>query len=82
MDELGIKYSRHNDAKKHGKCHECFFNCAVECDQLKTCDRCGWNPKVAKKRADKVRKALNNQTAEFWLIGSGSYEKSALKCSR
>jgi len=33
----------------------------VECDTLTTCNRCGWNPEVAKRRAAVIRKELLNE---------------------
>ena len=58
----------------------------VTCDTYSRCDRCGWNPAVAKKRANKVRMerlkerfAMENGTIpdnkEKWFIGSGAYPK-------
>ena len=49
----------------------------VECDDLITCNRCGWNPAVAKKRAEKVRAErrgeLPPKEKERWLIGRGEF---------
>ncbi len=36
-------------------CESCTFNVGVECDNKKKCDKCGWNPKVAKTRKNKPK---------------------------
>lgn len=33
----------------------------VECDTLQPCERCGWNPTVAKRRANRIREALKSE---------------------
>lgn len=37
---------------------DCIYNDGCKC-QMKTCWKCGWNPKVHKKRMEKLMKAVN-----------------------
>lgn len=39
----------------------CQFNEEIICDSAE-CYHCGWDPKVAKKRAEEVREMMNRQT--------------------
>ena len=36
----------------------CLFNRAVQCPSHDKCDKCGWNPEVAAKRAAAIRADL------------------------
>ena len=43
--------------------HICPFNYAVDCDSTK-CDSCGWNPKVAKRRSENIKRGRNPMSKE------------------
>ena len=38
----------------------CRYNANIACSDWKDCKKCGWNPAVAKKRSEQIRKELNN----------------------
>ena len=45
----------------------CKFNKEVECDRIKPCYKCGWNPKVESARKEQLR-----GKKEVWFIGNGT----------
>lgn len=69
MDELDRKFAAHSAAK----CGQCKFNNGVDCDELKTCLYCGWNPTVAKQRAIRIREELRGRKKKKWTLGSGTF---------
>lgn len=38
----------------------CPYNYEIDCENMK-CDRCGWNPEVAKKRVQEVMKTMDGR---------------------
>ena len=54
----------------------------VTCDTYSECSKCGWNPKVAKQRADKVRmqragmtEPVKKEEPDKWFIGNGEFPR-------
>ena len=47
-DFLRTKHSK----ERNGPCR---FNKEVECDLMKPCGKCGWNPKIEEMRKEKIR---------------------------
>ena len=41
----------------------CSFNRMIDCTVQTGCPNCGWNPDVARKRAEQVKRSLGVQTA-------------------
>lgn len=52
---------------------------AVTCDTYSECSKCGWNPKVAKQRADKVRMRRagmpEKKEPDKWFLGNGEFPR-------
>ena len=71
MDDLDLKYLAHSKTR----CGECKYTKSVECDRLKTCLYCGWNPAVAQARSNILRGILAQEPRPTWIIGRGSFDK-------
>ena len=55
---------------------DCPFNAALDCPpgEAHNCKKCGWNPKVAQARLEKMRMEAARETRKEWL---GRMEKLA-----
>lgn len=69
LDELDRKYAAHSAAK----IGQCRYNSAIDCDKLKICAYCGWNPLVARERAIRIREELRGKKKRRWMLGSGTF---------
>ena len=52
----------------------------VTCDSYSKCSKCGWNPAVARKRANKVRAQRARERGEGveppkWFLGKGEFPR-------
>lgn len=50
------KFDKSLNWEKEGYLWKCPYNDGAHC-RSRVCDRCGWNPEVAKKRSEKIREA-------------------------
>lgn len=69
MDDLDKAFARHSAAL----CGQCRFNVGIDCDKLKTCLYCGWNPAVAKQRVIRIREELRGRKKKKWMLGNGTF---------
>jgi len=56
----------------------------VTCDTYSKCSECGWNPVVAKRRANKVRARRAKERGddaepETWFLGSGEFPRKVTR---
>lgn len=89
MDDIDNEFIRHSK-ERNGFCKytQNGLSNGVECDNYSTCNLCGWNPAVAKKRIQKIRAYRRQQrmviapeTPEKWMIGSGEFPvKDVVEC--
>ena len=48
---------------------DCPFNAMLDCPpgEAHNCKKCGWNPRVAQERLEKLRKAADRAEKQEWL---------------